>query len=237
MTKIKAIATKELLFFLNSPFGYLYLFVILVITNWLFFSDFFVNNLSTFESLFSNFYFILIFFIPVVTMNSLADEKKQGNWEVILSLPVTDLELLIGKFLGILAYSLMSLIVLIPSFATVFILGNPDAGIFIGQILATIFLLSSYISAGIFFSSLTSQPLMSFIFTFTLLLLNNLIVSSMVMSRIPLPIGQFFQFISLSERVNTISTGLLDIANLLFFFSWVSIFIIASSLVLKKRKL
>lgn len=237
MNKIKAIATKELLFFLNTPFGYLYIFVILVITNWLFFSDFFVNNLSTFESLFSNFYFILIFFIPVITMNSLADEKKQGNWEVILSLPVSDLELLIGKFLGILAYSLITLIVLIPTFVTVFILGTPDVGIFIGQIIATIFLLSSYISAGIFFSSLTSQPLMSFIFTFALLLLNNLIVSSMVMSRLPIPVGQFFQFISLSTRVSTISTGLLDIANLLFFFSWVSIFIIASSLVLKKRKL
>jgi len=237
MNKIKAIAIKELFFFLNSPFGYLYLFIILVITNWLFFSEFFVNNLSSFESLFSNFYFILIFFIPVITMNSLADEKKQGNWEVILSLPVSDLELLIGKFLGIFAYSLISLVVLIPSFVTVFILGMPDVGIFTGQILATIFLLCSYISAGIFFSSLTSQPLVSFIFTFALLLLNNLIVSPMVMSRLPQSIGQFFQFIFISQRVSTISTGLLDIANLLFFFSWVSIFIIASSLVLKKRKL
>jgi len=237
MNKIKAIAIKELLFFSNSPFGYLYLLIVLTISHWLFLSDFFVNNLSSYDSLFNNLYYLSIFFIPVITMNSLADEKKQANWEVILSLPVSDLELLIGKFLGILIYSLTSLLLLAPAIVTVFILGTPDIGIFFSQLIATILLFSAYISAGIFFSSLTSQPLLSFVYTFSLLLLNNLIVSQSVLSRFPPALAQLFHFLSLSSRVSIVSSGLVDLTNIFFFFSWVSIFLIASSLILKKRQI
>jgi len=235
MNKIIAIAKKELLYFLNSPFGYIYLLLLGIITTWLYFSDFFIKNTSSMDSLFSNLVFIFIFFIPVVTMSSISEEKKQSNWEVILSLPVTDIEVIIGKFIGLLVYSLFSLVLLIPVVITLFSIGNPDPGVVVGQFISTILLMSAYIATGIFFSSLTSQPLVSFISTFSFLLLSNLISSGLIFSKLPVFLQKFVQYINLNIRASGLVTGLIDFKDILFFLSWDIVFIISSTLLLKRR--
>jgi gliding motility-associated transport system permease protein len=235
MNKIVAIAKKELLYFLNNPLGYIYLLLLTVITNWLYFSDFFIKNTSSMDSLFSNLFFILIFFIPVVTMSSISEEKKQSTWEVILSLPVTDLEVILGKFVGIFVYSLFSLILFLPVVFTLFFIGQPDLGVITGQFIGAIFLMSAYISTGIFFSSLSSQPLTSFVSTFSFLLLSNLMSTGLIFSKLPLFLQKFVQYINLNTRASGLMTGLVDFKDIIFFLSWNIIFIISSTLLLKKR--
>lgn len=235
MNKIIAIAKKELLYFLNSPFGYIYLLLLATITNWLYFSDLFIKNTSSLDGLFSNFLFILIFFIPAVTMNSISEEKKQLNWEVILSLPVTDLEVIIGKFFGLLLYASFSLVLFLPTIITLFFVGQPDPGVVFGQIVSIVLLMSAYITSGIFFSSLTSQPLVSFVSTFSFLLLTNLITTGLIFTKLPVFLQKFVQYINLNARMSGLTTGLVDPKDIIFFLSWNVIFIISSALLLKKR--
>jgi len=235
MTKILAIAKKELLYFFNSPFGYIFLLLLTTISSWLYFSDLFIKNTSSLDSLFSNFFFILIFFIPVITMNSISEEKKQANWEVILSLPVSDLQVIVGKFLGTLIYSLFSLVLLLVPIITVLLIGQLDYGVVAGQLLAGFLLMSAYISVGIFFSSLTGQPLIAFISTFSFLLLTNLLSSGLIFSKLPIFLQKFIQYINLNSRSVNFTSGLIDTKDLVFFASWSLIFIIASTLTLKRR--
>ncbi len=235
MTKILAIAKKELLYFFNSPFGYIFLLLLTTISSWLYFSDLFLKNTSSLDSLFSNFFFILIFFIPAVTMNSISEEKKQSNWEVILSLPVSDLQVIIGKFVGVFIYSLFSLILLLTPVLTIHFIGQLDLGVISGQFLAGLLLMSAYISIGIFFSSLSSQPLISFISTFSFLLFSNLISTGLIFSKLPIFLQKFVQYINLNSRTTNFTSGLIDTKDLVFFVSWNLIFIIASTLTLKKR--
>lgn len=235
MTKIIAIAKKEFLYFINSPFGYIFLFILTTITTWLFFSNLYINNNSSLDALFTNFFFILVFFVPAITMNSVSEEKKQANWEVILSLPVSDVQFIFGKFLGILTYSLLSLAILLVPIVTIFFIGKPDIGIVLGQLLSAFFFISTYISTGIFFSSLTYQPLIAFMSTFSFLLLSTLLSTGFIFSKLPIFIQRFVQFINLNSRMNSLNAGLIDIKDIVFFVSWQFIFIVLSILVIKKR--
>ena len=235
MTKILAIAKKELLYFLNGPFGYIFLFLLASINSWLFFSDLFLQNTSSLNNLFTNFFFILIFFVPAVTMNSISEEKKQATWEVILSLPVTDLQVIVGKFIGILVYSMFSLVLLLIPIITIVFIGQPDFGVVVGQLFASLLLISAYVSIGIFFSSLSSQPLISFISTFSFILFSNLLSTGLIFTKLPIFLQRFVQFVNLNSRTSNFVTGLIDLKDIVFFISWDIVFIIASTLLLRKR--
>lgn len=235
MKKIITIAGKEILSYFSSPVGYVFSGILLLVSNWLFFQDFFLMNQASLAGLWANLSFLLSIFVPALTMNSIADEKRNGNWEIILSLPVTETQLVLGKFLGTLTYILITLLFFLPTTILVFLLGKPDLGIIIGGWLGTLFLVISYLSVGIFTSALSNQPVVGFVSAMIILLLNNFIGQSSILSTLPEIVATIVGFISLSAHSNQMAAGLIQLNDIIFFISINVILLTLTVLWLKSR--
>lgn len=235
MKNIIAIAKKEWLSYFTNPTGYIFAGLLLIVTNWMFFSDLFVMGQADLQPYWSVMFFLLAIFIPAITMGLIADEKKNGTWEVLLSLPINEIELAVGKFLGCAFYLLFVIALSIPVTITIFFLGNPDIGTVIGGYLGIILLSLSYISLGLFMSSLSAQAIVGFLGSAVFLIINNMMGQDILLSRVPTFLGDIISNLSASFRASKFSTGLIEISDLIFFISWIFIFITLTVLSLKSR--
>lgn len=235
MKIIKAIAIKEWRGWWTSPTGYIFAGLLLIVANWLFFNDLFILGQADVGPLFATLAFLLSIFVPAVTMGLLSEEKKTGTWEVLLTNPINEWQMVAGKFAGVAAYLASIITMLIPAMATVYLLGRPDYGPMISQWLTTILLAWGYLALGLFMSSLASQPIVAFMLAALTLILNNLLSQEMVLSRIPGQWREMVAGLSLSFRAERMGGGLIEFNNLLFFVSWIAVFLILTVIVVKNR--
>ncbi len=110
MNNILTIFRKELRSYFSSPVAYIVLAVFLIITGWFFTSNLFLGGVVTMRNVFDIIPFIFLFFIPAITMRSFAEEKKTGTIELLLTKPITDLDIVIGKFLAALSLTAIALL-------------------------------------------------------------------------------------------------------------------------------
>ncbi len=235
MKRIRTIALKEVWGYLTSPVGYVFAGLLLIVANWLFFQDFFLLNQADLTTLWNSLGFLLSIFIPALSMNLISEEKRNGNWEVILSLPVTEFELVIGKFIGAFLYIFVTLLLLSPTVITVLLLGKPDLGILIGGWLGVLGLAVVYLAVGIFCSSLSNQPAVGFLMATILLLVNNFIGQAGVLQRLPVFLGTIFEFLSITWHANQFGLGVVRLEDITFLVSTTGIFLLLTVLYLKAR--
>ena len=133
MQNILTIYRKELKSYFNSPVAYIVIIVFLAIVGWFFVNGFFPNDAATMRPLFDMVPFVFLFFIPAITMRSFSEEKKQGTIELLLTKPVKDIELVIGKYLAAL---MLTIITLLPTVIYLLVVVNlslkNDSSIFSG---------------------------------------------------------------------------------------------------------
>ena len=150
---------KELMAYFNSPVAYIFIGVFLVVGNWLFFKNFFLIGEASLRSYFEFLPWIFLFMSPAITMRLWSEEKKSGTIEFLLTLPVTDWQVVWGKFLGALTFLVISLALTFTLPITVASLGNVDWGPIIGSYLGSLFLGGAYLALGLFISSLTKNQI------------------------------------------------------------------------------
>jgi ABC-2 type transport system permease protein len=121
MQNILTIYRKELKSYFNSPIAYIVIIVFLAISGWFFVNGFFPNDAATMRPLFDMVPFVFLFFIPAITMRSFSEEKKQGTIELLLTKPVKDVELVIGKYLAAL---MLTIITLLPTIIYLLVVVN-----------------------------------------------------------------------------------------------------------------
>lgn len=235
MKKIWIIAKKELQNYVTSPVGYVFAVLLLVVANWVFLSDFFILAQADLRPYWNTLSFLLTIFIPAISMGLLADEKKNSTWEVLLSLPVDEKTLVLGKFLGCGLYLVGVVLMTLPMVLMTYFLGRPDVGVLIGGILGILMLSLTYLSIGLFMSSLSGQAMVGFLGTAVFLIVNNLVGQETILSRIPIGIRGVVESISLSSRVANIGSGLVKVNDVLFLVSTILIFIILTVVSLKTR--
>lgn len=169
---MKAILKKEINSFFSSSIGYLVIAIFLILNGlflWVFKGDFNIIDYGFAEL--SPFFllapWILIFLIPAVTMRSFADEKKQGTLELLLTKPISHLQIVLGKYFGALVLILLALIPTLLYVYTVYQLGNPignlDMASVVGSYFGLLFLITSYTAIGVFASSITENQIVAFI--------------------------------------------------------------------------
>ena len=235
MRNILTIARKEWQNYFTSPVGYVFAALLLVVVNWMFFNDLFLSGQADLTSYFSAMAFLFSIFIPAITMGLIADEKKNGNWEVILSMPVTETQLVAGKLLGSAMYLLFTILLSLPAAITMFVLGKPDLGIIVGEYVGILVLGLSYLSVGTFMSSLSNQAIVGFLGATVFLIVDNLLGQEVLLARLPTGLKNISQSLSLASRIGNFNSGLINFSDVLFFISWILVFAILTIVILKNR--
>jgi ABC-2 type transport system permease protein len=172
-----ALYLKEIRSFLSSLIGYIVITVFLVVVSlflWVFPTDFNILDYgyANVDGLFIIAPFVLLFLVPAVTMRSFSEEQKTGTMELLLTRPLSDMQIITAKYLAGLTLIIFSILPTIIYFVSVWYLGLPqgniDAGGFWGSFIGLVLLGASFVSVGIFASSLTDNQVVSFVLAIVL---------------------------------------------------------------------
>jgi ABC-2 type transport system permease protein len=235
MRDILTIAKKEWRSYFTSPVGYVFAGLLLIVASWMYFGDLFILGQANLQPYWAVMGFLFSIFVPAISMNLIAEEKKNSTWELLLSLPITEIELALGKFIGCALYLLLVISLSIPAIVTVYLLGKPDLGLIVGGYLGIIMLGLAYLSLGMFMSSLSTQAIVGFLGSTVVLIINNLLGQEMFLVRMPGILRDLVGGLSLSLRSTKFYAGLIEISDLIFFISWIFIFITLTVISLKMR--
>lgn len=236
MKNILIITKKELRAYFNNPTAYIVLVAFLLLWEFLFFRNVFLVEQASLRILFEYLPWIFLIIIPALTMGSIAQEKSDGTIEFILTRPIRELEFIIGKFLGSLAFVAIALLFALPLFWSLHSFGDFDTGVLVGQYLASVFLGAVLVSLGVFVSSLfTSQisALLSAVVTSFFLVISGF---EIVTSRLPLSVVPFFEQLSVLTHFSSMARGVIDIRDVWYFISISAVFLSLAYLMLLKNK-
>lgn len=226
MSKLGNIGTvfkKELLSFFNSPVAYIVVTVFLLIAGWLFFQQFFVVGLANLRPLFSVIPILFIFFAPAITMRLVAEERKTKTFSLLLTLPVSSTEIILGKFLAAWALLGVGLLLTVPYAVTVSSLAAIDWGPVVGGYLGALLMGAAYLSIGMFCTSLTSNQIVAFILGLGICFV--FFVIDKVLVFIPERFTTFFEYFSVDFHFHNIARGVLDLRDIVFYISFITAFI------------
>ena len=235
MRNIKAIYYKEMKAYFNSPMAYIFLVIFAMITGYFFTRTFFLFNQSDMRSLFNIVPLVYLFFIPAITMGLIAREKNVGTMEIMATLPLKDIEFIIGKFLSAFSLVLAGLIVTIIQFITLMQVGtNIDYGAVFTGYLGLALVGALYCSVGTFASSITDNQVVAFIIGIFIVIIFFLMDKMLIF--IPTSLTGLVQYLSVDYHLSNISRGVIDTRNLIYFGSLIGFFLFISIRVLEIRK-
>ncbi|MBC8312136.1 MAG: ABC transporter permease subunit [Candidatus Marinimicrobia bacterium] len=234
-TNINIIFKKELKSYFNSPMAYIFLVVFAIVTGYFFTNTFFLFNQSNMRALFNIVPLVYLFFIPAITMSLIAREKNIGTMEVISTLPIKDVEFVVGKFLSALALIALGLAFTLIHFFTLVNVGtNIDYGAVFTGYLGLLMLGSVYASVGTFASSVTDNQVIAFIISVFIVLIFFLMDKMLYF--MPVSIAGLIQYISVDYHLSNISRGVIDSRNIIYFASLIGFFLFTTVRVLEIRK-
>lgn len=227
MHEVQRIARKELWNFFASPVAYIFLGAFLAVNLFVFFwiEAFFARNLADARPLFQWLPVLLIFLTAALTMRSWSEERRAGTIETLLTLPVSSLRLVLGKFLAVLALVAAALALTFPLPVTVSLLGPLDWGPVLGAYLAALLLAAAYLAIGLFVSARTDNPIVSLIGS-TLLCGLFFILGSDTLTGLPgHKGGELLQLLGSGSRFESITRGVIDLRDLYYYLSIVGLFL------------
>ncbi|MCG6860364.1 MAG: Gldg family protein [Chromatiaceae bacterium] len=227
MHEVIRIARKELWSFFASPVAYIFLGAFLAVSLFVFFwvEAFFARNLADARSLFEWMPVLLIFLVAALTMRLWSEERRAGTLETLLTLPVSPLRLVLGKFLAALALVAVALVLTLPLPVTVSFLGPLDWGPVLGAYLATLLLAAAYIAIGLFVSARTDNPIVSLIGTTLLCGIFFLLGSHALTGLLGHRGGEILALLGSGSRFASITRGVIDLRDLYFYLSIVGLFL------------
>jgi ABC-2 type transport system permease protein len=236
MQNIMAIFKKEFKTYFLSPIAYIFITVYLITTTFLFFQGFFLINQADMRGYFDLLPWVFLFFVPAITMRSWAEEKKVKTLELLLTWPVSDVEVVTGKFLA--SFALLAIVVLLSVSIpiTIAILGHPDMGQIVAEYIGALLLGAAYLAIGLWVSSMTENQIVAFIVgvvvTFVLFIIGNPFIT-MVVPSFFVPV---FTFLGLGNHFESISRGVIDSRDVVYYLSVIGFFLFLNVCSLGSRK-
>lgn len=232
------IAKRELMAFFDSLVAYILIIAFLGFTGfftWLSGNgDIFFRKQADLMVFFQTALWTLFFFIPAITMRMLAEEKKSGTIELLLTKDITDRQLILGKFMAAISLVVITLGMTVIYYVSVSRLGNFDHGAALCGYLGLILMSASLIGIGLFASSLTNNQIVAFLLAL-LIGISFQFIFGILAQGAGGWLGEFFSAMSLSEHFNSISRGVIDTKDVIYFVSVCATGLILAEQMISKR--
>ncbi|MCP4368529.1 MAG: ABC transporter [Deltaproteobacteria bacterium] len=224
---------REFRTYFVSPIAYIVISIFLLVTGWFFFSTFFLYSQASLRNFFSLLPIIFAFVVPAVTMRLFSEEFNVGSYETLLTMPVTFLDVVLGKFLASVAFIAAMLIPTLAYPITIGLLGQLDWGPVIGGYTGAILLSAAFSAIGLLSSSMTRNQIIAFItgmaICFCLVMIDKMLFFLPRFSLV------FFQYLGAGHHFQNISKGIIDSRDILYFLSISFIGLYGTHLVLQEK--
>ncbi|MBI1803661.1 MAG: ABC transporter permease subunit [Ignavibacteriae bacterium] len=234
LNNIKSILRKELRSFFNSPVAYIVIIVYLILLGWFFTSNLFVYNLATLRTVFEMTPFLLLFFAPAMTMRLISEEKKSGTLELLITKPITESEIITGKFLAAWTLYFFTLLPTLSYYITLTILGSLDTGSVIGGYLGLLLVGAVFLAVSVFGSSVTENQVVAFIISLFIVFI--LFMLDKVLFYLPTSVATILEYISIDYHFSNIARGVIDSRDIIYYASAVGLSLYFATAVLQKRR-
>ena len=218
MLTTMAIARREFKAYFNSPVAYFVIAIFLVMVGVFFFVPFFSQDRVSMRDFFSLVPFLLVFFGPAITMRLIAEERRSGTMELLITMPVRDMDVVVGKFLAAVMLFIVALLLTLPYALTISSLGNLDWGPVIGGYIGLVLLGAAYLSIGLLTSSWTDSQIIAFVAA--LFLSMFFLMVDRFMAFLPNAVAPAVEFISLGAHIRNAARGMIDTRDVIYFLSF-----------------
>jgi ABC-2 type transport system permease protein len=241
MHNIKTIFRREFFSYFATPLALVFIvfFLALAAAFAFQFGNFYERGQSDLAPFFSYHPWLYLFLIPAISMRLWAEERKSGSIELLMTLPITTWQAVIGKFLAAWAFAGVALALTFPMWITVNYLGDPDNGAILAGYIGSFLMAGGFLAIGACLSAATRNQVIAFIFTVVLCFL-------FLLSGFPIVLGVFDGFpqaivdavasLSFLTHFQSISKGVIDLRDLLYFATVIGVWLAATSIVLDMKK-
>ena len=227
------VVRRELRAAFGSPVAYIVIVIFLTVTGWFFFTPFFLIGTADLRGFFQLLPLTLGLVIPAITMRVFAEEFSTGSYEVLTTLPMTPLDVLLGKFVGSLLFVIAMLLPTVAYPLIVAALGNVDPGPVIGGYVGAVLLAAVYCAVGMFASATTKNQIVAFILG--LALCAFLVLIDKVLVFMPAALTGVLQYLGADFHFRNIARGVFDTRDIVYFASAAAVALYATRVVVERR--
>jgi len=234
MSRAWSICWKEWRVMLDMPLGYVVATAFLLASGFFFGKNLFLIGQADMRSYFSVLPLLLLFFIPAMSMRMLADEQREGTFELLATLPVRMLEIVTGKFAAVLMQMLVLLTLTLVYPLSLVLLGHVDGGQIAVSYLAAVLLASVYVSVGLYASSLSSHAIVSYVLGFGMLL--GLFLLGQAAATLPPAVQDWIVVLSPIQHYGNMLRGVVGLEDVAFLLAFSAGFIALTWFQLERRR-
>lgn len=233
MRQVTHILNKEFRDYFVSPIAYIVISIFLLVTGWFFFSSFFLYNQASLRNFFDLLPWTFAFVVPAITMRLFSEEINVGSYEILLTMPVTFLDVILGKLLAAVAMVAAMLLPTLSYAVTVSFLGQLDWGPVIGGYLGAILLGAAFSAVGLFASALTRNQIIAFIIGMAICFCLTLIDKMLFL--FPRGIVGIINYLGADYHFQNISKGIIDSRDILYFLSIIFVSLYGAHLAMQEK--
>jgi ABC-type uncharacterized transport system involved in gliding motility auxiliary subunit/ABC-type transport system involved in multi-copper enzyme maturation permease subunit len=237
MKPIWTIARRELRSLFDHPMGYILLFVFVGLNDFLFFRTAYLQGIASLRPLLGPLPWMFLVFVPAVTMRSLAEDMRSGTLEVVLAQPITEVEFLVGKYIGQLLFIWAALALTLGIPLGLSLGADIQVGVMFAQYVGAALLAAAFAAVGLWASSLSKNQVTAFIIaaavTFALIFLGT----DMVLSGLPPILSSVAANLGVMSHFENIARGVIDLRDAIYFLTLAAVFLVLGYMSLMGRKL
>ncbi len=234
MSPALVISRREIRTYFNSPVAYIVVSAFTILTGYLFFTQLFLEKQADMRGFFNIMPLMFMFVVPAITMRLLADEKSSGTLELLITMPVRDWEVVVGKFLAAMSLLCTAIGLTLVFALTVRGLGPLDRGPTIGGYIGLVLMGGAYVSIGVMASSLTRNSIVSFILAFVISF--GLYLLGKLTQFLPQAWQGLVSYLSIDAHFENIGRGVIDSRDVIYYFSVIAVGLLVATLSLESRR-
>lgn len=234
MQNIRIIFAKEMRSLFNSPIAYIIMVVFVLLSGWFFTNGLFLQNIASLRSVFELTPFFLLFFAPAITMRMISEERKVGTIELLLTKPVRDAEIIVGKFAAAWLFFALALLPTLTYLVTIVFLGKIDPGPVIGGYLGLLLVGGGFLALGIVGSTLTENQVVAFILSFLIMFI--LFMVDKIVIYLPGTLASIFEYLGIDYHFSNIARGVIDTRDLVYYLSLIGFSLLVGTTLLQRRR-